>query len=639
MENPKLSALFREAEETFKAVGEEREVPAPDSREWMPFIRELGQLDPSLSTRLTAAVRQAQAQPKVSGSERGANARDKKRAFRRVLFWRQEVGPDGETRWVIDKKRAPWYGGATILGALGIYTLVWMMPNQQGSGVLAAAAPADVNKGDVATVAATDGERVQDATVGDNGSPFGVKADGAGLLSGLRDQDADPAQDTGGAQEDNSKGTSSKPSASGSPQPTNPLEDDGGGRPIGVKSKVPNVTPPPSNFGNPFGDTTDQAAPASTTPTPTWEPTPQPSATWAPAPAPQPKTPPRLVVRPSTPTTPPPPVVVRPTTRPTPAPKATVAQPPRVLSASSSSPAKSSRSFSFGGDGSTPPVQQSVDSEPFGQEPSPEATTASPVPQGDDQQDPFGGRSAVVFAAEGGESSASGQVFGDDGGEGQGGQAVQGGVQAAGRLSKDASAIVFQKTTQSAPSALAIGAQTNPFGGVPVAEGGQVATQFPATQQVPATLITGVEAVAGSTFPVTAQSADGNWIGQAQINATLKRVDMQFSRFVKDGQVYEVNAIAYDTNLTQGLRAELDKVTAAEASDRLRSGLNSLSSFAMNLAGGGATAGNQGNAAPLGTALLGELGKVIAPSNNSQSSVWVARLPRGTSFVLLIGVR
>ena len=160
-----------------------------------------------------------------------------------------------------------------------------------------------------------------------------------------------------------------------------------------------------------------------------------------------------------------------------------------------------------------------------------------------------------------------------------------------------------------------------------------------------ATLVTGIEAVAGSSFPVVAHSAQGDWIGQASVNATLSRVDIAFSRFVQGGKVMDVNALAYDPGLTQGLTASMREVAPALASDPVRSGLSGLNTYAQSLAGSGTTlvqggaALVQGNAVPLGTALLGELGQVFKTPENQPSFVRVAKVERGAPLLILVGVK
>ena len=165
-----------------------------------------------------------------------------------------------------------------------------------------------------------------------------------------------------------------------------------------------------------------------------------------------------------------------------------------------------------------------------------------------------------------------------------------------------------------------------------------------AGQLVQARLVTAVETYEGRPVPVIAESSEGNWVGLATVNPAFGRVEVQFTRLIKDGQTYAVNGVAFDPGYTQGLGATIRDTSPALAQDLARAGVSSLNTYAQSLLGSGTTTFGGGigvttkNAAPLSAIVSGELGKVFQLPQNNQSFLRVARVERGTPFLIALGL-
>ncbi|WP_221091355.1 hypothetical protein [Deinococcus aquaedulcis] len=183
--------------------------------------------------------------------------------------------------------------------------------------------------------------------------------------------------------------------------------------------------------------------------------------------------------------------------------------------------------------------------------------------------------------------------------------------------------------------------------GAPVAASSTAPAPFAPTQMVAVRLVTSIYTPSGQPVPVVAQGPEGNFVGRAVLNASLARVEMEFTTYVRNGQVFPVQALAYQDvkgNLVSGVQAAVKDVAPNLAADLLRSGVGALNTYAQQLTQASTTTITNGTvvntkAAPsLVTVLRGELGKVFALPENQQSFVTVGQVPTGTPFVLLFGL-
>ncbi|GEM49822.1 hypothetical protein [Deinococcus cellulosilyticus] len=171
------------------------------------------------------------------------------------------------------------------------------------------------------------------------------------------------------------------------------------------------------------------------------------------------------------------------------------------------------------------------------------------------------------------------------------------------------------------------------------------APTFTPTEILDAQLVTGIATVQGRQIPVVAKTSLGMFVGHAVLDTQLSRIQMEFNRMVKDGKLYEVAALGFESgSLIQGVPATTRDVAYNLAADLLRSGLNGLNTYAQGLANGSTTTFGNGittqsqNAVPLSTVLAGELGKVFKLPDNTQTFVRVGEIPAGTPFSLIIGI-
>lgn len=258
-------------------------------------------------------------------------------------------------------------------------------------------------------------------------------------------------------------------------------------------------------------------------------------------------------------------------------------------------------------------------------------------------------RSAVVVTAR----AAGGQEI--TGAEG----ARSGMLQAQTRTAAPRSAVMYTRAAPAGSTSGAAGAdlvsgptpQTPSTGGsaegAPVAASSAAAAPFAPTQMVAVRLVTSIYTPSGQPVPVVAQGPEGNFVGRAVLNASLGRVEMEFTTYVKNGQVFPVQALAYQDvkgNLVSGVQAAVKDVAPNLAADLLRSGVGALNTYAQQLAQASTTTITNGtvvntkSAPSLVTVLRGELGKVFALPENQQSFVTVGQVPTGTPFMLLFGL-
>ncbi|NJK44971.1 MAG: hypothetical protein HC933_12400 [Pleurocapsa sp. SU_196_0] len=176
----------------------------------------------------------------------------------------------------------------------------------------------------------------------------------------------------------------------------------------------------------------------------------------------------------------------------------------------------------------------------------------------------------------------------------------------------------------------------------PTADATREARTFTPTETINATLVLNVEVVSGSSAPVVASSAEGNWIGVASL--ALNRIQIQFTHLVREGRTLEVYGLAYDLESSQGLTAAVADVAPNLVPDLLRNGANALNTYAQGLLTGRTTTSangvtvSSGNDVNLGTVIVGALGQTFKLPEGSQSFYRVARVPKGTKFMVLVGV-
>ena len=162
---------------------------------------------------------------------------------------------------------------------------------------------------------------------------------------------------------------------------------------------------------------------------------------------------------------------------------------------------------------------------------------------------------------------------------------------------------------------------------------------------IAASLVTTVYAAENATVPVVVTSGEGLWIGRATLGVS-KRIEISLERLIDaEGNAFPVQALAFDTNLTQGLSCSVDLVAPTLAADLLQSGLSGLSTYLGGQFGSGTTttapsgATTQTRAAPsLLDSVLGQIGGLFKLPDGAQVIVRVARVEKDTPLVVLYGV-
>lgn len=210
------------------------------------------------------------------------------------------------------------------------------------------------------------------------------------------------------------------------------------------------------------------------------------------------------------------------------------------------------------------------------------------------------------------------------------------------------SSLVFQQAGEASGSsaAPAQGATAPAFGQAVDPD----APRFAATSVITGKLFTSIRAAAGMAVPVIVLSQDGNWVGSASYNTRLGRVDMRFTSFVmhKNSKVYPVFATAYQKasngTLSEGVSANVHPIAPTLALDLARAGLNGLNAYTQSLQNAGTTTYNGSlvtttrQAPELVQVLRGEVGKVFALPEGNQSIQIVADIAAGTEVQLVYGV-
>lgn len=163
--------------------------------------------------------------------------------------------------------------------------------------------------------------------------------------------------------------------------------------------------------------------------------------------------------------------------------------------------------------------------------------------------------------------------------------------------------------------------------------------------RIPARLITTIYTAETATTPVLVQSEQGLWLGRATLG-TSKRVEVIFEKFIdQKGSEYPVQALAYDTNLTQGLACAIDLVAPTLATDLLQSSLAGLSTYLSGQLGSGTTTttpigGSTQTRTPpnLIDSILGTIGGIFKLPEANQTIVRVARVEKDTPLTVIYGV-
>jgi hypothetical protein len=163
--------------------------------------------------------------------------------------------------------------------------------------------------------------------------------------------------------------------------------------------------------------------------------------------------------------------------------------------------------------------------------------------------------------------------------------------------------------------------------------------------RIPAKLITTIYTAETATTPVLVQTELGLWLGRATLGSS-KRVELIFEKMIDPkGTEYAVQALGYDTNLTQGLACSIELVAPTLATDLLQSSLSGLSTYLSGQLGAGTTtttpiggSTQTRNPPSLLDSILGTIGGIFKLPESNQTIVRVAKVDKDTPLTIVYGV-